>query len=382
MTARRLTAAAASLLALSVVAPAASAAPTPLDLVDLPVGGDGLARAIVAYEGGVVPDDALGLMGDLGVARGIELSTIGAVAVTAPQAVVEALAAADDRIVAVEPQRRLELDLYASKEQIDAVGVDQPETYTATVDDVSGEAERPGVTGAGIGVAVLDSGIFAPHPDFGDRVAAGYHFAFSEIQDTGGIAYEDWDAYAETTGPIAMQDEIGHGTHVASTVGGDGSLSADTGGPDLAGVAPGVTFYSYKVADAPFGIVDDIDWEEAALAAFDHVIRKHEELGIHITQNSWGLLPAEPDCLGAGCGEPTDFDAMQEMIASVEDAGVNVVFSAGNDGPEPGTIGAYHSADRAILVGAGCKSVDSTRCQDGERVTGFSSRGAEDGSGP
>ena len=377
---------AALLVGAALLAPTAAGAAPPatleVDLDRLPTGEDGLVRAIVAYRDGAVTQGSLALLDRVGVTRGIELSTIGAVAVTAPAAAVQALAAADPRIVAVEPQRRLQLDLYASKEMIDAVGVDEPESYTATVGQDRGEVERPGVTGAGIGVAVLDSGIFAPHPDFGERVAGGYHFAFSEIQDTGGISYEEWDAYAESTGPIAMQDEIGHGTHVASTVGGDGSLSADAGGPDLAGVAPGVTFHSYKVADAPFGIVDDIDWEEAALAAFDHVIRKHEDLGIHIAQNSWGLLPAEPDCLGAGCGEPTDFDAMQEMIAAVEDAGVHVVFSAGNSGPEPGTIGAYHSADRAILVGAACKSVDSTRCEDGQRVVDFSSRGAEDGTGP
>ena len=228
-------------------------------------------------------------------------------------------------------------------------------------------------------VAVLDSGIFAAHPDFGDRVTTGLHFAFSEIQDSGGISPEQWDDYAESTGAIALQDEIGHGTHVASTVGGSGAMSADAGGPNLAGVAPGVELVSMKVADAPFGIVEDLDWEEAALAAFDYIIR-HPELGIDIAQNSWGLLPTEPNCQGLDCGEPTDFDAMAAMIGAVEDAGVTVVFSAGNDGPEPGTIGAYHRADQAILVGAACKSPDGS-CPEGE-ITDFSSRGAADGTGP
>ena len=353
----------------------ATATATAVRVPDLPVGRDGLARAVVAYRDGVVPDGALDLLDELGVVRGLELSSIGAVAVTAPQAVVELLASTDPRVVAVEPQRRLQLDLYASKGQLHATDMDTPEDYT----HAGRSGTRPGVTGAGVTVAVLDSGIFSAHPDFGDRVTTGLHFAFSEIQDSGGISPEQWDDYAESTGTIALQDEIGHGTHVASTVGGSGAMSADAGGPNLAGVAPGVELVSMKVADAPFGIVEDLDWEEAALAAFDYIIR-HPELGIDIAQNSWGLLPTEPNCQGLDCGEPTDFDAMAAMIGAVEDAGVTVVFSAGNDGPEPGTIGAYHRADQAILVGAACKSPDGS-CPEGE-ITDFSSRGAADGTGP
>ena len=166
-------------------------------------------------------------------------------------------------------------------------------------------------------------------------------------------------------------------------MGGDGSLSASQRGRDLAGVAPGVSLISMRVATPGFGIVDDIDWEEAALAAFDWTIRHRVEYGIDITQNSWGLLPTEPNCLGLDCGEPTDFDAMSRMVESVVDSGVHVVFSAGNDGPEPGTIGRYHDpANGAVLVGAACKSVDSSRCVEGQQIVDFSSRGAADGTGP
>ena len=159
-------------------------------------------------------------------------------------------------------------------------------------------------------------------------------------------------------------------------------MSESQGGPDLAGVAPGVSLISMRVATPGFGIVDDLDWEEAALAAFDWTIRHREEYGIDITQNSWGLLPTEPNCLGLDCGEPTDFDAMSQMIGSVVDSGVHVVFSAGNAGPEPGTIGGYHDpANGAVIVGAACKSVDS-QCETGQQITDFSSRGAADGTGP
>jgi len=355
--------------------PVASATSVPTD-------EDGHGKVVVAFEDGVISAGTLGELQGLGVERAIELPTIGAVAVTADLPVIDLIGTVPG-VIAVEPQRRLVSYLYASKEQINAIGMDQPERYKAQVGHRRVNGTRPGVTGEGVTVAVLDSGIFAGHPDFGDRVVKGLNFSYAEAAQQGGFSAEQWDAYAESTGTVALQDEIGHGTHVASTVGGDGSLSASQGGPDLAGVAPGVSLISMRVATPGFGIVDDIDWEEAALAAFDWTIRHRAEFGIGIAQNSWGLLPTEPNCLGLDCGEPTDFDAMSQMIESVVDSGVNVVFSAGNDGPEPGTIGGYHDATNgAILVGAACKSVDSSRCTAGQQMTDFSSRGAADGTGP
>jgi serine protease AprX len=132
---------------------------------DLPLGADGLARAIVAFDDGVLDAGVLDLLTFLGVVRGIELASIDAVAVTAPVAVLDAIALLPG-VRAVEPQRRLALDLYVTKEQINAVGVDAPEDYQADVGGVTTPAQRPGVTGDGVVVAVLDSGIFADHPDF------------------------------------------------------------------------------------------------------------------------------------------------------------------------------------------------------------------------
>ena len=348
----------------------------------VPIDEAGHGKVIVAFADGSIPPGTLAVLRGLGVERAIELPSIGAVAVTADPSVVAVLETVPG-VVAVEPQRQLVSYLYASKKQINAIGLDQPATYTTRVGGKKVTATRPGVTGAGVTVAVLDSGIFAEHPDFGDRVVKGLNFSYSEAAQQAGFSAAQWDAYAESTGSLALQDEIGHGTHVASTVGGDGSLSSSQDGPDLAGVAPGVSFLSMRVATPGFGIVDDIDWEEAALAAFDWTIRHRVEYGIDITQNSWGLLPTEPNCLGLDCGEPTDFDAMSRMIRSVVDSGVHVVFSAGNDGPEPGTIGGYHDpANGAVLVGAACKSQDSSRCVEGQQIVDFSSRGAADGTGP
>ncbi len=348
----------------------------------MPTDETGLGKVIVAFDDGVIPTGTLRALQALDAVRAIPLRTIGAIAVTAAPEVIEQLDTIPG-VAAVEPQRRLATHLYESKKQIAAMDVDEPQRYTTRQGDRRVRATRPGVSGRGVTVAVLDSGIFAGHPDFGDRVVKGLNFSYSEVNQQAGFSTEQWDTYAESTGGLALQDEIGHGTHVAGTVGGDGSLSESQGGPDLAGVAPGVDLISMRVATPGFGIADDIDWEEAALAAFDWTIRHRKEYGIDITQNSWGLLPTEPNCLGLDCGEPTDFDAMSTMIDSVVDSGVHVVFSAGNDGPEPGTIGGYHDPrNGAILVGAACKTKDSSRCTEGQEITDFSSRGAKNGRGP
>ena len=81
-----------------------------------------------------------------------------------------------------------------------------------------------GVTGEGITVAVLDSGIDTDHPDLSDDIAAGaWHFL------DGG----------RNTGPGA-EDDHGHGTHVSGIITSTGTISN-------LGVAPDANIFSYKV---------------------------------------------------------------------------------------------------------------------------------------
>jgi serine protease AprX len=313
---------------------------------------------------------------DLGVVRGFELPTIDSVALTLPAATVPVVAELPG-VKAVVPQRKLRLNLYRSKEQIKALGVSEPDRYRSGTQSF----ERPGVTGAGVTVGIIDSGIFAAHPGFGDRVVGGLNFEFSELVDSGIVPAGQWDTYAETTGAMALQDEVGHGTHVAGTVGGDGSGAQSD--RDLSGVAPAASFVSLKIASAANGVVEDVGFEENALAAIDYVIR-HEELDVTLTNNSWGLLEEEPSAV-PGAGEPTDFDAAKAVVEAASAAGITMVFSAGNDGPEPGSINEDPGgAPSAITVAAACKGTEPGQggsCPAGE-ITDFSSRGAADGTGP
>jgi serine protease AprX len=345
----------------ALVAAPASAAPAPL------------GKFIVALDGQATPE-LLGALERAGVVRGFELRSISAIAITAPTDVVPVLSGIPG-VRAVAPQRRLQLDLYRSKRQIKADNVDGPDRYT-----VGGKTyERPAVTGKGTTIGIIDSGIFSPHPGFGDRVVKGLNFEFSELVDSGIVPAEQWDSYAESTGDAALQDELGHGTHVAGTAAGDGSGAQSD--RDLAGVAPEANLVSLKIASAFNGLADDVGFEENAMAAIDYLIR-HPELGVKVTNNSWGLLETEPSTVP---GEETDFKAANEMVAKASAAGITMVFSAGNDGPAPGSInldpGGHPSA---ITVAAACKGTgpnEGGSCPAGE-ITDFSSRGAANGTGP
>src|SRR3712207_6186639 len=84
-------------------------------------------------------------------------------------------------------------------------------------------------------------------------------------------------------------------------------------------------------------------------------------------------------------GEETDFDAANAMVEKASDKGITMVFSAGNDGPEPGSINLDPGGTpSAITVAAACKGTAAGQggsCPAGQ-ITGFSSRGAANGTGP
>lgn len=304
-----------------------------------------------------------------GALHGRVIPSINAVSVVAPESVLRAYAA-DPRVRGVRLQRRLQWHLHASRTQINSVGIEETESHTLA--DGS-SVERGGVDGSGITVAIIDSGIFQPHPDFGlpgaSRVIAGANFEGTLVgRETGVLPASVWEQIATASGPLALQDEVGHGTHVAGIVGGDGSAAS---GLDNQGVARGVNLVALKIASAGNGVVEDIGFEANAVAAIDYMIRNREALGnVRVANNSWGLLANEAQ----GLLGPTDFDPVKEVTLAAIEAGIVMVFSAGNDGPEPDTVRPIpNGLPEVISVAAACKA-DNGSCPEG-KITGFSSRG-------
>ncbi|MGW3555035.1 S8 family serine peptidase [Streptomyces griseoincarnatus] len=187
------------------------------------------------------------------------------------------------------------------------------------------EVWKNGHRGEDVKVAVLDTGVDASHPDLAGRI--------SEAEDFSG---------SSGTG-----DAFGHGTHVASIVGGSGAAS----GGARKGVAPGADLLIGKVlGDDGFGtesqVIDGMEWAVARGA----------------------------DVVNMSLGSDTPSDGTDPMSRALNElstsSGALFVVAAGNAGPGQGTIGSPAAADAALTVGA----VDR-----GDSLADFSSRGPRTG---
>jgi serine protease AprX len=221
-----------------------------------------------------------------------------------------------------------------------------------------------GLTGAGVGIAIMDSGINGLHPDlkFGANLVQNVKF----VGDVGTLYCEPGDPclrselYAED---VANTDNTsGHGTHVAAAAGGTGAGSRGK----YKGVAPGAKLVGLGVGDG-LSIVNVM-----VLGAVDWLIDNKAKYNVKVVNNSWG---------GRGTFDPND--PINEAMRVLHDAGITVVFAAGNDGPGPNTMNRRSVAPWVISVAAGCKfgvfdaTNSQSRCNDGRsRLLGdFSSRG-------
>jgi subtilisin len=116
----------------------------------------------------------------------------------------------------------------------------------------AGIAQTEGITGAGVKVGILDTGIDYTHPELAAVYKGGYDFVNNDSDP---------------------MDDNGHGTHVA------GIIAAADNGVGVVGVAPNVELYAIKVMDANGSgtwsvILQGLDWAVAN--------------GIQITNNSYG----------------------------------------------------------------------------------------------
>ena len=143
---------------------------------------------------------------------------------------------------------------------IDTLPPDQPiSPDDATANQMTGAdiaQNELGLTGAGIKVGIIDTGIDYDHPDLGGdgvqrsnsnvfptgRVIAGYDFV--------GDDYDAGNPNANTPVPDGYPDDCaGHGTHVSGIVGANGAVT---------GVAPGVKFGAYRVFGCGGSTSDDV----------------------------------------------------------------------------------------------------------------------------
>jgi serine protease AprX len=179
------------------------------------------------------------------------------------------------------------------------------------------------IDGAGVGVAVVDSGIEGTHPDFQGRMGNNVKIICTTPQfaaiGNGILPFEECRGPKQAV-PLDDTDTPsagGHGTHVAGIVGGDGAASEGT----FHGAAPGATLYGVSV-----GTVITV---ENALDGLAWVLENHDQVmpAIKVVNNSWGSGHSRYDPENAPFHKATW--KLQEALV---EAGVSVVFAAGNSG--------------------------------------------------
>ncbi|HZT75677.1 MAG TPA: S8 family peptidase [Vicinamibacterales bacterium] len=207
-----------------------------------------------------------------------------------------------------------------------------------------------GLTGAGIGVAIIDSGIAAWHDDLTNRTATLYPYGNQRV-----AAFVDF-----VNGNNHPHDDDGHGTHVAGIIAGNGY---DSNG-QKAGVAPDATLVSLKVLDANGnGSISNI------IAAFDWTVQHKDQFNIRVVNASVGALITESYTT----------DPLTVAAKRVVDAGIAVVVAAGNKGKNAagqiqyGAITSPGNAPWVITVGA--SSTNGTPDRSDDTIASFSSRG-------
>jgi serine protease AprX len=192
-----------------------------------------------------------------------------------------------------------------------------------------------GLTGKGIQIAVIDTGIY-PHQDLTrptNRI----------------VAFKDF-----VGGRLDPYDDNGHGTHCAGDAAGNGFASGGT----YSGPAPEANVLGVKVLDRQgSGSLSNV------MAGIEWCIVNKDRYDIHIISLS----------LGSQAQQPAADDPMVKIVEKAWEAGIVVCAAAGNEGPDERTIASPGISPKIITVGA--MNDHNTVERSDDTPADFSSRG-------
>ena len=202
-----------------------------------------------------------------------------------------------------------------------------------------------GITGKGVGVAVIDSGISGDMPDF--KNADGSSRITANV-----IA---------NPGATRPGDDVGHGTHVAGIIAGNSfnRAAADPARGAYVGIAPEADLIAIKVAD------DDGDSTVLdVITALQFAVEHKDDLNIRVVN-----LSVSSDTPGSYLDDPLD--------AAVEfawHAGIVVVAAAGNRGDAADAV-QYAPGNDPYVISVGATDEVGTLDPGDDTIATFSSRG-------
>lgn len=222
------------------------------------------------------------------------------------------------------------------------------------------DVQASGITGAGVVVAVFDTGIDSDHPDLVDDIVGQQCFC-TNADGTGCCP----GGRTEASGAGAAEDEQGHGTHVAGIITSGGRVAPR-------GVAPDADIVAVRVLDKTGAAASSTQ----LMKAFDWIINTQRSVKIVNTSLVFGSFPGQCDAASAFTS------GLAQAVNTLRARGTLTVSSAGNSGNKS-EIGAPACLAGAIAVGAVYDANIGTisfGCTDGstasDKVTCFSNSSA------
>ena len=168
------------------------------------------------------------------------------------------------------------------------------------------DVQKMGLTGQGVTVAIIDTGIDSTHPDLQGAVIDEACFSADASCPNG---------TSQQFGAGAAKDDNGHGTHIAGIIAGRGKTAPE-------GLAPNVKIVAIKIANAA-GATST----QAMLAALHFIAKSHPE--VRVVNMSLGT-----DASYTGvCDTASPITAaLARAGKALRDRGVVIVAAAGNEG--------------------------------------------------
>jgi len=274
---------------------------------------DSNINAVIVYHSSVTDTDVAQLQ-QLGITGGTRLRMLPVVYVTATKAQLIKVSQLP-RVRSLYGNRTLTFnsDPYFNATGVQRVGPDY---------DLRQENGGMPVTGRNVTVAVLDTGINSQHADLAGKVVQNVRLA-----DTQSIPGRF--VYPAPLENLSNTDLVGgHGTFVSGVIAASGVSSSGR----YAGVAPGAKLLGLSAGDLNLMYV---------LSGFDYLLENRVRYNVRVVNCSFSAN--------------TVFDLNDPVNVATKmltDAGVNVVFSAGNTGSGNGTMNPYAIAPWVIGVGA------------------------------